>query len=112
MDDIITQVDLVANNLQRDLVDSLELYEKNYLTNNKNILKKSSELSNAMNMERDNIINLKDEYISNTCTYVTLKKKKELKQVKKGRDRTMSSEIAATSQADTSNDSADRVSEK
>jgi hypothetical protein len=65
-----------------------------------------------MNMETDNISSLKDEYVSNTCTYVTLKKKKELKQVKKGRDRTMSSEFAATSQADTSNDSVERVGEK
>ena len=49
LEDILKASDIVANQVQKECVDGIEVHEKHYLAQNKNLLKRAQEFQTRLN---------------------------------------------------------------
>lgn len=66
-----------GSQMQVDLIDGLDLYEKHYSKENESMSKQAQAIWEKMYNDRTNMIWSKEEYLSSMHTYQTLKDKVE-----------------------------------
>jgi hypothetical protein len=61
-DELMKQIDLISSLFQSDLCDNLESYEKQYITQNKENLKRATEIWQKYSVDQSNMLNCRDDY--------------------------------------------------
>ena len=76
----------------------MEIYEKNYVAQNKALIKKGMDIFGKMNLERNNLIGAREDYLNMMNNLTLVKRKREEREQKKRekRDR-KDSDVSATS---------------
>ena len=104
IDDTIRSIDQVSMSIQKELIESMEMYEKNYVAQNKALIKRGVDIFGKMNLERNNLLGAKEDYLNMMNNLTLVKRKREEREQKRRekRDRT-SSDASASSITNTSN---------
>lgn len=95
LDETIRIIENVSVSIQGELVDGLDIHEKNYVSNNKQMMKRSHDLWNRLSNEKMALQQAKEDYFVQMANYTHAKKKADEKAAKKAKKQGLNSEQAS-----------------
>ena len=83
IDGLLKHIENKSSLIQQELIDGLDLYQKDYAKTNKSMLDKALEVWDKMYTQRTNMLWSKEEYLNSMYTYSEITKKlKEIENAK------------------------------
>ena len=83
IDELISHIENKSSLIQQDLIDGLDLYQKDYAKTNESMLKQALEVWDKMYTQRTNMLWSKEEYLNSMYTFSEITKKlKEIEDAK------------------------------
>lgn len=83
MDEVIKGFESISTEYSKEMIDSLETYEKNYSTQSRALLKRAQDTWNKMNQDKLIMINQREEYLNAMSNLSVVTRKREEKLQKK-----------------------------